>query len=264
VVKASGALPLLSDLSSMRARFAIETRRWSVMATERNFANVNDLFAIAVSAARTRNPGLAERAREALAARAQSDREGDLRPAIAIMEREVAALIALAAGRTDEAVKTLQAAVHAELQLPPPLGLPAPLKPSPELLGEVLLEAGRPHEAIEPFEQALMRNPNRSLSVLGRARAAAATGDVATARARYRELLVNFDEADPGLPEVEEAHRALQAQTPVVIPPSRHASSAPAAIAIAIIGAAIGASVFVVRRRKAGKKSKPAMKRARR
>ena len=87
VVKTSGALPLLSDLSSMRARQVIETRRWKDMAGERNFANVNDLFAIGVSAARAGNPDLAERARQALAERAQSAREGDLRPAIVIMER---------------------------------------------------------------------------------------------------------------------------------------------------------------------------------
>ena len=144
--------------------------------------------------------------------------------------------------------------MQAELQLPAPLGLPEPLKPSPELLGEVLLEAGRPGDAIEPFEQALRRNPNRSLSVLGRARAAAATGDVHTARTRYRELMVNFEGADAGLPEVDEARRALE--TPGVMPPSRHPSSAPAAIAIAIVVATIGAAVFVLRRGKVDKNGK--------
>jgi tetratricopeptide (TPR) repeat protein len=258
VVKAGGELPLLSDLGSMRARFAIETRRWSGMGAERNFANVNDLFAIGVSAARTSNPELAERARQALATRAQSDQEGDLRPAIAIMEKEVAALLALAAGRTDEAVKTLQAAVSAELQLPPPLGLPEPLKPSPELLGEVLLETGRARDAIEPFEQALRRNPNRSLSVLGRARAAAATGDLDTARARYRELLVNLDGADPGLPEAEEARRALQAST--VVPPSRYLTAIVAGAIAAVAFAAIAMAARHMRtdktRRRVGAKKR--------
>ena len=36
----------------MRARYVTETRRWDVMAGERNFRNVNELFAIGVSAAR--------------------------------------------------------------------------------------------------------------------------------------------------------------------------------------------------------------------
>src|SRR5439155_1240389 len=53
VVKATGIVQLLSDLASMRARYAIETRRWDLMSREQNFANVNDLFAIGMSAART-------------------------------------------------------------------------------------------------------------------------------------------------------------------------------------------------------------------
>jgi tetratricopeptide (TPR) repeat protein len=246
IVKATGSVPLQSDLSSMRARFVIETRRWQLLAGQRNFANVDDLFAIGVSAARTRDMNLAETARQALAERAQSEREGDLRPAIAIMEREVAALIRLAAGRTDEAIEMLRNAMRDELALPPPLGLPEPVKPATELLGEVLLESGRPREAVEPFEHALRRNPNRTLSVLGLARAAAALGDTATARIRYRELLANFDDADSDLPELAEARRALA--QPAAAPPS---SVSRGVVMIAVIGlvAAGCAALIVVRRR---------------
>lgn len=183
-VKASGNLTLLSDLSSMRARYVVETRRWDVLANERDFGNVNELFAIGVSAARSGNAPFAELARQGLATRAQSEQEGDLRPAIAIMEREVAALIELAAGRHEQAVEILKAATQAELTLPPPLGLPAPIKPAPELLGEVLIELGRPGEAIEPFRWALGRNANRTLSVQGLARASAAVSQPAPSLSR--------------------------------------------------------------------------------
>jgi len=210
VVTATGQVPLLSTLSSMRARFVVETRRWSLLAKENNFANVNDLFAIGISAARAGNDALARKAREGLAARTQSEHEGDLRPAIAIMERELSALIQLGSGYQDDAIQTLRAAARSELELPPPLGLPEPLKPAPELLGEVLVDAGRPREAIEPFGQALRRHPNRSLSLLGLARARAALGELDAARRHYRELLANFNEADGDLPEVEEARRAIQ------------------------------------------------------
>jgi tetratricopeptide (TPR) repeat protein len=236
LVKADGARSLLSDLSSMRARYAIETRRWEFIGAERNFGNVNDLFAIGMSAVRLGHADVAERSRQTLAARAQSEQEGDLRPAIAIMERETAALIDLAAGRRDEAVQTLQAATRAELQLPAPLGLPAPIKPAPELLGEVLLELGRPNEAIEPFEQALRRNPKRSLSVLGLARAAGALRRTETARERYLELMTNFDAADRDLPELEEARRALEGASS---PTSRAATAT-------IIGVAVIASAAIL------------------
>jgi tetratricopeptide (TPR) repeat protein len=210
IVKAGGALGLLSDLSSMRARFVIETGRWDSIAGDRTFGNVDELFALGVSAARTGDASLAGMARQALAERAQSEREGDLRPAIAIMEREVAAVIELAAGRRDQAVEILQAAARSELQLPPPFGLPEPIKPAPELLGEVMLQVGRPRDAIEPFDQALRRNANRSSSVLGLARAATALGQMDTARQHYRELLANYDKADADLPLLNEVRAALQ------------------------------------------------------
>ena len=208
-VKATGDLGLLSELSSMRARYVVETRRWDVLAQERNFGNVNELYAIGVSAARSDNAPLAELARQGLATRSQSPQEGDLRPAIAIMERQVAAMIELAAGRGERAIEILKAATDAELQLPPPLGLPAPIKPAPELLGETLLELGRPAEAIDPFRRALERNANRSLSVLGWARAAAASGASDVARQRYRELLENYSQADADVPELTAAKAAL-------------------------------------------------------
>ena len=214
VVQTSGAVTLLSDLASMRARYAIETRRWDVMADERKFANVNDLFAIGVSAARRRNPASAEMARQGLADRSRSEQEGDLRPAIAIMEREVAALIELDAGRRDQAVDILRAATKAELELPAPFGLPEPIKPAPELLGEVLLDIGRPREAAASFEQALRRNANRSLSVLGLARAAVALGQTTAARRHYRALLSNFDHADADVSELKEARAVLGTTRP--------------------------------------------------
>jgi tetratricopeptide (TPR) repeat protein len=211
VVKDTGLLPLLSDLSSMRARYVIETGRWEVMARERNFGNVNELFAIGVSAARSGNATSAEMARQGLADRAQSEQEGDLRPAIIIMERELAALIDLVAGRREQAVAILRAASQSELQLPPPLGLPEPIKPAPEMLGEVLLELGQPRDARVAFEQALRRNPNRSLSVLGLARAAAALGETETARQQYRALLANYGSADADVAGLKEARSALEA-----------------------------------------------------
>src|SRR5207249_12252083 len=175
-----------------------------------------------------------------------------------IMEREVAALIEVGAGRAGSAIEILQAAARAELELPPPLGLPAPVKPAPELLGEALLEAGRGREAIEPFEQALRRNPNRSLSVLGVARAHSALGETDAARTRYRELLANYDEADSDLPELGEARAALQSQA---APRSESPRALPAIIAIAAVAAVTGAIVIRERRRRT--KKRPARSRPR-
>ena len=104
IVEASQSLTLLSDLSTMRARYVVESADWPRLANESTFGNVNELCAIGMSAARMGNVELAERARQGLAQRAQDPREGDLRPAAVIMEREVAALLALGAGRGADAV----------------------------------------------------------------------------------------------------------------------------------------------------------------
>ena len=47
------------------------------------------------------------------------------------------------------------------------------IKPAHELLGEILLRAARPKEAVEPFATSLRRHPNRARSLLGAARAGA-------------------------------------------------------------------------------------------
>jgi tetratricopeptide (TPR) repeat protein len=187
---------LQSDLSSMRARVTIETRRWDLLARESNFGNANDLFAIGVSTARTGALDRAEKVRATLAQRATAPEEGDARPAIAIMERELAAVIAFASGRRDEAVTLADAAARAELALPAPLGPPLPVKPAPELFGEILLESGQAARARIAFEQTLQRHANRSLAVLGLARAAAALKQTATARENYRKLMDNWKGAD--------------------------------------------------------------------
>jgi tetratricopeptide (TPR) repeat protein len=248
VVKASGDVSLLSDLSSMRARYVVESRRWNLMGNERQFANVHDLFAVGVSAARTGNTALAELARQALATRAHAEREGDLRPAIAIMEREVSAVMDRAAGRNEQAIQTLRKAAEAELRLPAPLGLPEPLKPAPELLGEVLLEIGRAPDALEPFQQTLRRHPNRSLSVLGLARAAVALGDIENARLHYRQLLSNFEDADNDVPELQEARHAIES-----IPAASAAPRPDSHAALILVTAAVGITCvmgFVVLRRR--------------
>jgi tetratricopeptide (TPR) repeat protein len=210
VVKATGNVTILSDLSSMRARYVIETASWPLLATESNFGNAYELFAIGVSAARSRNPALASRALQALGQRVEDPREGDLRPAIAIMAQELTGLIALAGDRRDEAIAALRGAASAEVQLPAPLGLPTPIKPASELLGEVLVEIGRPAEAIPFFEAALKRNANRSLSMLGLARANTAAGKADVSRRHYRALLANYVGADVDVAALKEARAAAR------------------------------------------------------
>jgi len=264
-----GQLSLLSDLSSMRARYVVETGSWPLMARQSTFGNANELFALGLSAAKTGNGDVAEKARAALADRARDQREGDLRPAIAIMEREVAAAIAFAAGHRDQALAIMRAAAEDEARLPAPLGLPEPIKPAPELLGEMLIDAGRAGEADPFFDAALRRNPKRSLSLAGRARAAAASGQPEHARAYYRELLTNFAAADEDLPLLREARSIVSPQQTPPPPPRWPGvfTSTGGLLIVGAVAAMLGAAVMMLRAgvkaaRRAVKAAPPAVKAA--
>jgi tetratricopeptide (TPR) repeat protein len=204
-VDATGASRLKAIRSDMRARYVIESRSFQELATARDFDTTGELFAIGMSAARRGAAQAAEMALAELSRRAGSKGSGNRRGDVAVMEKELAALIAVAAGRGDDAVLRMQEAGGLERELPTPLGLPRPIKPAPELFGEILLELGRPREAAAEFERSLVRWPNRSPALLGLARASAALGDRTSARRHYGRLLVNWRSADPGLPELQEA-----------------------------------------------------------
>jgi tetratricopeptide (TPR) repeat protein len=208
-VDATGAPRFKALRSDMRARYVIESRSFQELATARDFDTSGELFAIGMSATRRGDPKLAEMALAELSRRAGAKESGNRQSDVAVMEKELAALLAVAAGRKDDAVLRMQEAVALDRDLPPPLGPPRPVKPAPELCGEILLELGRPGEAVPQFERALARWPNRSLSLLGRARAAAALGDRESARRLYGRLLLNWRRADPGLPELKEARSFL-------------------------------------------------------
>ena len=92
---------------------------------------------------------------------------------VAIMEKQVAALIGNARGQKDEALKLAKEAMDIELSLSAPSGPPDPIKPAPEFYGELLLEAGRTADAIAALDLSLQRTPNRTPSVKAMARAKA-------------------------------------------------------------------------------------------
>ena len=75
-----------------------------------------------------------------------------------------------------EAFAAMDRATAAQARMPKPIGRPYPPKGADELYGELLLQAGRPKDAVVWFERALARTPNRSRAVLGLARAAAKAG----------------------------------------------------------------------------------------
>jgi hypothetical protein len=205
-------------LALQRARYIIETEEWNVQPIADN-ASAETMFANGISAARTGDLATAEKMEALLAtkagsaepstpagahadhgaaasppARATADTEGA--KGSRIMHRELKATIALAKDQKDAAVALLKEAVAIEESMRPPNGAADPIKPSHELLGEVLLQTGKPAEAAAAFDTCLLRMPNRARSLIGSARAHAAAGHRDIAAERYA-LLNSFWKGKP-------------------------------------------------------------------
>jgi tetratricopeptide (TPR) repeat protein len=122
-----------------------------------------------------------------------------------VVEAELRAMAEARRGKLDGAIAELRKAAAQEDALPYEFGPPAIEKPSHELLGEMLLAAGRPGDARREFEIALKRTPGRSLVLLDLARACAGKGDKAAAASAYRQLAANWKNADSTIAAVREA-----------------------------------------------------------
>ncbi len=127
-----------------------------------------------------------------------------------VLRKELEALFALAEGDGAGAVTLSRESVEAELALPFHYGPPRVVKPSAELLGDVLSELGENDEAINAYQDQLTRTPRRTNSLLGLARAATAAGDGATSTEAYRQLKTIWHEADPMLPALGEVKDSAQ------------------------------------------------------
>ena len=112
-----------------------------------------------------------------------------------IVADELQSLLTFRRGETEAAIGMLHAAAAKENARPLEYGPPYIPKPCSELLGEMLLAQDRPLEAIAAFEQSLLRNTNRSLSLLGLTRAQQQAGQAEEAAAT-RALLASFWKGD--------------------------------------------------------------------
>ncbi len=214
--EASGSPRARSYLALMRADYLVNTQRWTddavglevdlrglSLATAANSRFASGLAALRVGD-RARAESVVSRLKEE---RESAARSGEYPPdvqAVRVLELELRALLSLEDGKADEALELMEEATSIESQMPFEFGPPFIVKPSPELLGEMLLELDRPAEARQAFVAALQRAPRRTASLLGLARAAARAGDTAIARETYETLRLIWRRADPALPYLAE------------------------------------------------------------
>lgn len=217
--------------TAIPARLLLERRRWKEAASLELPDNVRKLapldsfkwgeahvrFARAVGAARSGNSAaaLAEVASLAAIERALTIAPGtyDWRAQVAI-ERQIAeGWLAYAQGRREQAVQLMRTAAHLDDASEKHPVTPGALLPAREQLGELLLELGRPAEALAEFEASLKRAPRRLNGLSGAARAAKLAGDGSKARAYYAQIVELTKNADGSRPEVREARAFAAAYT---------------------------------------------------
>ena len=205
-------------VAAIPARFALERGAWAeaaalpVRPATTAYTEAITHFARAIGAARSGNPAAATADIDRLAALRDKLRDAKdvyWTEQVDIQRRVALAWQTFAQGGKDEAIAQLGAAADAEDATDKSAISPGPLAPARELFGYMLLEAGKPKEALAAFEATMKKEPNRFRGLYGGASAAVAAGDRSKATAYYKTLLEVAKESDTERPELQQARKFL-------------------------------------------------------
>ena len=128
---------------------------------------------------------------------------------VVIQQQAARAWPALAEGRKADAIAAMRQAADLEDRSGKTVAMENRLSPIRELLGELLLDADEPAQALTEFEASLRNNPNRYRSFAGAAKAAERAGDLAQARSYYKKLVALAAKADVERPDLVAAKQYL-------------------------------------------------------
>jgi hypothetical protein len=206
------------NFAAMPARFELERERWA-SAAELPVPTAADppveaitRFARAIGAARAGQPDAAAREVASLDALERAVRQsGDAYWTTVVRAQRLAseAWATFAAGDRARAIALAHEAADLEETVEKHPVTPGPLLPARELLGDMLLEAGRPADARIAYEATLQREPNRARTTFGAARAAERAGDLLAARAHYEAYLTLMERAEEERSGIALARAAL-------------------------------------------------------
>jgi tetratricopeptide (TPR) repeat protein len=212
-------------VTAIPARLALERGRWAEAATLEMHPRVSEAawqrlpqaeainaFARALGAARNGDAASARREIERLNKLQQALTERKLAywAEQTEIQAEVATAWALyAEGKKEEALTAMRAAADHEDQTEKHVVTPGPIMPARELLGDLLMELGRPAEALPQYEASIAKEPNRFRGLYGAALAAERAGDRTRARRHFETLVSIASPSDTMRPELVYARQIL-------------------------------------------------------
>ena len=204
-------------IAAIDARHALERKDWTgaaalnVRRTPVPFVDAITYFARALGAARSNMTDQARSDLEQLKRASDSLGGTSYWGAKVDIQRQVAeAWILFAEGQANDALALMRLAADREDQTEKSGISPGPIAPARELLGEMLLEAGRRDAALEAFETTTEEEPGRFRGLYGAARAAQLAGNGSLAEQYYSTLLEVAARADAdGRPELSQARTFL-------------------------------------------------------
>jgi tetratricopeptide (TPR) repeat protein len=191
-----------------------EAMQLQPQATKHSYPDANTYFARALGAARSGEIAAAEKDAaelERLHKALESARNAYWASEVEVQRLAVAGWIALAQGKSEDALKFMRAAADLEDRNEKNIVTPGRVLPARELLGDMLLEAKQPAQALKEYEASQTREPNRFRGYAGAARAAEAAGDRTKAAEYYGKLLELARNGNSQRPELARA-RAYIAQ----------------------------------------------------
>jgi hypothetical protein len=219
-VTGAGATAIASAYAraAIPGRYAIERGMWQDAARLDDpdkgsppFTQAMRYFARALGAARSGNPAAAEKdvaQLRQLGETLTAAKNDYWATEVEVQRRAAEAWIAFAKGDRDQGMTLMRAAADIEDKTEKHPVSPGRLIPARELLGDMLLESGRPADALVEFEASQVRDPKRFRGYWGAGQAAAQAGDKDKAREHYTRLVELAGSADPR-PELAKARDYL-------------------------------------------------------
>jgi len=129
---------------------------------------------------------------------------------VMIQVKTAEAWILFKTGKNNEAIQLMGVAAAMEDKTEKHPVTPGEVIPARELLADMLLEMNRPAEALQAYEEALEKQPNRFNGLYGAASSAAKSNNIEKANTYYKQLIAISNSPGSNRPEIETAKLFLK------------------------------------------------------